>query len=164
MCPPPVPPKIAPFAAGERVVAGERLTLTCTVSRGDEPLSLTWLWDGSPLSPGGAHTGGLSVVNLNTFNSVLSIERVGQHHAGDYTCVAANAAAATRYTYTLTVHGTPPTPGTPLTPPPPSPSSFICVMTKFLTFVFLSSPILQFPLVLNLFRSKRVYRKACELV
>nr|XP_045594049.1 Down syndrome cell adhesion molecule-like protein Dscam2 isoform X1 [Procambarus clarkii] len=103
-----VPPKIAPFAAGERVVAGERLTLTCTVSRGDEPLSLTWLWDGSPLSSGGAHSGGLSVVNLNTFNSVLSIERVGQHHAGDYTCVAANAAAATRFTYTLTVH-VPPT-------------------------------------------------------
>lgn len=115
---PPVPPKISQFGAGERVVAGERLTLTCSVSRGDEPLSLTWLWDGDALTPGSAHTEGLSIANVNSFNSVLSIERVGQHHAGDYTCVATNAAASTRSTSTLTVHGTHPARHACLLPPP----------------------------------------------
>lgn len=99
-------------------MAGERLTLTCSVSRGDEPLSLTWLWDGDTLTPGSAHTEGLSIANVNTFNSVLSIERVGQHHAGDYTCVATNAAASTRSTSTLTVHGTHPARHACLLPPP----------------------------------------------
>lgn len=99
-------------------MAGERLTLTCSVSRGDEPLSLKWLWDGDPLSPGSAHTEGLSIANVNTFNSVLSIEQVGEHHAGDYTCVATNAAASTRSTSTLTVHGTHPSRHACLLPPP----------------------------------------------
>ncbi|KAK4309499.1 hypothetical protein Pmani_018885 [Petrolisthes manimaculis] len=101
-----VPPKISPISVGERVQAGERVTLTCTVSLGDEPLSITWLWHGTPIGSSNTNPGGLSVVNLNSFNSVLSIELVGPQHAGDFTCLATNAAAATRYTYTLTVHGT----------------------------------------------------------
>lgn len=133
---------------GERVQAGERVTLTCTVSLGDEPLSITWLWHGTPIGSGTTNPGGMSVVNLNSYNSVLSIELVGPQHAGDFTCVATNAAAATRYTYTLTVHGTAPIPN---------------FHHPFLTLLF-CLPLLQFPLALNLFRSKRVCRKACELV
>ncbi|XP_063599525.1 hemicentin-2-like [Penaeus indicus] len=101
---PSVPPKIAPFAAREWVVAGERLTLTCTVSRGDEPLSLSWLWDGAPLPPGPSRAGALKVLILNAFNSVLTVEQVEQRHAGVYTCVAANAAAEARLSFSLTVH------------------------------------------------------------
>ncbi|XP_042868394.1 Down syndrome cell adhesion molecule-like protein Dscam2 [Penaeus japonicus] len=101
---PSVPPKIAPFAAREWVVAGERVTLTCTVSRGDEPLSLSWLWDGAPLPPGPSRGGALKVLMLNAFNSVLTVEQVEQRHAGVYTCVAANAAAEARLSFSLTVH------------------------------------------------------------
>lgn len=141
------------------MVAGERLTLTCTVSRGDEPLSLSWLWDGAPLPPGPSRAGALKVLILNAFNSVLTVEQVEQRHAGVYTCVAANAAAEARLSFSLTVHGTVPScPWLDLLPQP-----FICVMTEFLTFVFYLPP-LQFPLVFNLLSFKRVCRKACERV
>ncbi|XP_068242209.1 cell adhesion molecule Dscam2-like [Palaemon carinicauda] len=113
-----VPPKLSPFVANGLVNAGERVTITCTVSRGDEPLSFQWLWDGSPLplggggvvgGGGGGHGGsGLTVMTMNAFSSVLSIESVQRHHGGDYTCVVTNAAASASITYTLTVH-VPPT-------------------------------------------------------
>ena len=101
-----MPPKIAEFASTDSVVAGERKTLTCTVSKGDIPLTLVWLKNGIRLPVSGGTDDGINVLSLNTFNSVLTIERVEFHHSAEYTCTATNAAASTSLTQRLEVNGT----------------------------------------------------------
>ena len=102
----PVPPRIALVATSEGVDAGDRVTLTCTVSKGDSPLSIVWYRDGNPLPRHGSPSDDINIVSLNTYNSVLGIERVGVGHRGDYSCRAENAAGTDSLTYSLIVNGT----------------------------------------------------------
>lgn len=100
----PVPPKISPFTADRDLHLGERTTLTCSVTRGDLPLSITWLKDGRSMGPSERVT----VTNMDQFNSILMIESLSPDHNGNYSCVARNVAAEVSHTQRLVVHGNPP--------------------------------------------------------
>ena len=100
-----VGPSNSSFPSHESVSEGDRKTLTCTVSKGDTPLTLTWLKNGQPLNLGDSVTNHMTVMNLNPFNSVLSFEKVLEHHAAKYTCKASNLAASTELSFTLKVDG-----------------------------------------------------------
>lgn len=99
---PAVFPKIKPFTFGDTpVFAGQSAQVACSVSEGDSPLELSWTFDG-PLDVFGL---GVSVVNIGTKTSLLSIDNTDSVHRGNYTCRVTNRAGRASYTAGLNVHG-----------------------------------------------------------
>ncbi len=91
-----------PFTFGTEVMnEGSFAQLTCVVTEGDEPLSISWSFHGHNL------TSGLGIVtnNLGARVSALMIKSVGHRHMGTFTCIAANAAGKTSYSAELRVNG-----------------------------------------------------------
>lgn len=78
-----------------------RTRTVCGVSSGDQPLVVSWLKDGQPLTP----SLGVNVSALDPYSSLLSISSLDSRHSGDFTCVASNPAAEVRYTAKLQVKG-----------------------------------------------------------
>ncbi|XP_015430998.1 PREDICTED: Down syndrome cell adhesion molecule-like protein Dscam2 [Dufourea novaeangliae] len=95
-----VPPKISPFTTDRDFQLAERTTLTCSVTRGDLPLSISWLKDGRSMGPSER----VSVTNVDQYNSILMIESLSPDHNGNYSCVARNLAAEVSHTQRLVVH------------------------------------------------------------
>lgn len=118
----PVPPKISPFTADRDLHLGERTTLTCSVTRGDLPLSITWLKDGRSMGPSERVT----VTNMDQYNSILMIESLSPDHNGNYSCVARNVAAEVSHTQRLVVHGNPPLGPLQFARRPPDSPTFAC--------------------------------------
>ncbi|KAL1457022.1 hypothetical protein WDU94_001699 [Cyamophila willieti] len=91
-----VPPHIGPFTFGE-LMEGVRTQVSCVVQSGDLPLSLQWYRNGLAISQPDIF------IKSDQYASILSIERVTRNHAGNYTCVATNAAKSTQATAQLVV-------------------------------------------------------------
>ncbi|XP_023247792.1 Down syndrome cell adhesion molecule-like protein Dscam2 [Copidosoma floridanum] len=109
-----VPPKISPFTADQELHLAERTTLTCSVTRGDLPLTIFWLKDGRTLSSSDRVT----ITNVDQYNSILMIESLSPDHNANYSCSAANLAGQVSHTQRIVVHGNSATPTTtPLGPP-----------------------------------------------
>lgn len=96
-----MPPRILPFNQDHHLSEGNRLTLTCVVTEGDLPLSITWYKDGVKLE-GREHA---TQHSWGDFNSHLGIAHVLPHHAGNYTCRATNRAASDHQTAAIYVNG-----------------------------------------------------------
>jgi hypothetical protein len=96
-----VPPKISPFSSERTLQLGERASLTCSLTKGDGPLTVNWLKDGRPLDP----KQGLAVQQVDQFNIILLIESLSPDHNGNYSCVARNPAAEVALTQRLVVNG-----------------------------------------------------------
>ncbi len=80
---------------------GEFAQLVCIVSKGDEPLTITWALKGDDVSS----EPGLSTTTLGTRTSMLTIQSVGYRHSGTYTCTAKNRAGTASQTAELKVNG-----------------------------------------------------------
>ncbi|XP_036142523.1 Down syndrome cell adhesion molecule-like protein Dscam2 isoform X34 [Monomorium pharaonis] len=97
-----VAPQILPFAFGDEPASwGELVSVTCSVTKGDQPIEITWTFNGTPID---SHDTDIVVGSTNRKNSVLSIESVAARHAGDYTCTASNRVGATTHTAHLAVN------------------------------------------------------------
>ena len=97
-----VPPKIVPFSfQDEQLVEGLLVRVSCVVSRGDLPLTITWLKDGLPIPSELL----ISTRVFDEYSSVLSIDPVSSKHNGNYTCVARNHAASAFHTAELKIQG-----------------------------------------------------------
>ena len=95
-------PQIVPFSFGRDVVdQGDFAQLTCVVSRGDKPLSITWSLKGDIISSDPT----LTTTMLGTQASMLVISSVDYHHSGVYTCRAENAAGIISHSAELLVNG-----------------------------------------------------------
>lgn len=81
---------------------GETVTATCTILKGDQPILIEWALNGEPIS----HDFSDITVATSKRVSLLTIDAVTASHAGEYTCVAGNAAGGTSYSASLTVNGT----------------------------------------------------------
>lgn len=81
---------------------GDTVTATCTMLKGDPPIQIEWALNGEPIS----HD--YSDISIATSRrvSLLTIDAVTASHAGEYTCMASNAAGGTSFTATLAVNGT----------------------------------------------------------
>uniref|UniRef100_T1JHX4 Ig-like domain-containing protein n=1 Tax=Strigamia maritima TaxID=126957 RepID=T1JHX4_STRMM len=73
--------------------------VSCVVSRGDLPLSISWLKDDQNLTPELA----ISIRKFDEYSSVMSIDPVTIKHAGNYTCTARNHAGVSAHTTQLIV-------------------------------------------------------------
>ena len=91
-----------PFSFGfETIDQGRFAQLTCVISHGDMPLSITWSLKGDIVSSGPT----LTTTMLGTQASMLVISSVDYHHSGVYTCRAENPAGVTTYSTELKVNG-----------------------------------------------------------
>lgn len=124
-----VPPKLGPFVSDRTLHLGERATLTCSVIKGDLPLTISWLKDGKPVDP--KHR--LSINQVDQFNSILLIESLSPEHNGNYSCQARNPAAGVFQTQRLVVNGNAPK-------YPPFSSFAIFNLFTFFQFLPLSNP------------------------
>uniref|UniRef100_A0A182N231 Ig-like domain-containing protein n=1 Tax=Anopheles dirus TaxID=7168 RepID=A0A182N231_9DIPT len=97
-----VPPKLNPFHSSILSLnVGDRASITCSVIKGDIPLTITWRKDGRPIDP----TQRMSVTQVDQYNSILLIENLSADHTGNYSCVVRNTAAETEGHQSLLVNG-----------------------------------------------------------
>lgn len=96
-----VPPKVSPFYAADTLHVGDRASLTCSVTKGDLPLSIGWRKDGRAVEPAQL----LSVTQVDQYTSILLIESLSPDHNGNYSCVVRNLAAEVAHTHQLVVNG-----------------------------------------------------------
>jgi len=95
-------PQIAPFTFGDETLnAGELASATCSITKGDTPITLAWFFNNTEIVSGDE----VVVSKIGRKISTLSIESVHAIHMGEYTCVAKNAAGATNFTTFLHVKG-----------------------------------------------------------
>ncbi|XP_025152773.1 Down syndrome cell adhesion molecule-like protein Dscam2 isoform X24 [Harpegnathos saltator] len=97
-----VAPQILPFAFGDEPASwGELVSVTCSVAKGDQPIEITWAFNGTTID---SRDSDVVVASTNRKNSVLTIESVAARHAGDYTCTASNRVGTTTHTAHLAVN------------------------------------------------------------
>ena len=75
--------------------------MTCVITRGDQPLSITWSLKGDIINSDPT----LTTTMLGTQASMLVITAVDYHHSGVYTCRAENAAGVSTHSAELRVNG-----------------------------------------------------------
>lgn len=97
-----VPPKITPFEfSTEAHTMGAVAQLTCMVSQGDAPLSISWTFHGQTVT---SHMG-ITTARFGERISMLSLEDIMSGHSGEYTCWARNEAGEDSYSAVLSVQG-----------------------------------------------------------
>ena len=95
-------PEIIPFSFGKKSVnQGDFAQLTCVVTRGDMPMSITWSLKGDIISSDPT----LTTTMIGQQTSLLIISSVDYLHSGTYTCRAENAAGISTYSAELRVNG-----------------------------------------------------------
>ena len=91
-----------PFSFGsDSINEGEIAQLICFVSKGDEPLTISWYLKGDTLSSDPS----ISTTMIGTRTSMLMINNVGYRHSGTYSCRATNHADSVSQTAELKVNG-----------------------------------------------------------
>ena len=94
-------PAIVPFSFGSDTIdQGRFAQLTCVISHGDRPLSITWSLKGDIVSDDT-----MTTTMLGTQASMLVIQSVDYQHSGTYTCRAENPAGITTHSAELKVNG-----------------------------------------------------------
>lgn len=101
MCVLAVPPKVSPFYAEDTLHVGDRASLTCSVTKGDLPLTISWQKDGRTVEPAQM----VSITQVDQYTSILLIESLSPDHNGNYSCVVRNLAAEVAHTHQLVVNG-----------------------------------------------------------
>jgi hypothetical protein len=75
---------IEPFIVPASVHSGQRLSITCTVTRGDPPLIIKWLYDNQIIQEDGSAANSLvKVYHLTDYSSTLLFESVKKSHRGN---------------------------------------------------------------------------------
>lgn len=99
---PTVPPKLNPFQSTVlQLNVGDRASLTCSVIKGDLPLTITWRKDNRNIDAS-QH---ISIKQVDHYNSILVIENLGPDHTGNFTCSVRNSAAEVEIAQSLLVNG-----------------------------------------------------------
>lgn len=81
-------------------------SISCAVSKGDQPLNITWVFNGEIVSK--RNELGIVLTNVNRKTSILNIDSVNGIHRGTYYCVATNPAGSVNHSAILEVNGTGP--------------------------------------------------------
>ena len=81
--------------------AGASAQVLCIVTKGDQPLTITWSFHGSSITS----DLGISTMPTGAMGSLLMIPSVDHKHRGNYTCKASNTAGVRIQTVALRVNG-----------------------------------------------------------
>ena len=102
------PPRIVPFSFdGRSLNEGDYAQVSCVVSSGDLPLSISWSLKSSSSSMNGSVSPNDQILTapMGDRASFLSISSVGHSHSGIYTCTARNKAGMASHSAELKVNG-----------------------------------------------------------
>lgn len=100
-----MPPQILPFEFGDEPAnAGDMASISCALSKGDQPLNISWVLNGQVIPKNNDMGIVLTVINKKT--SILNIDSVSGIHRGTYLCVATNMAGSVNHSAVLEVNGT----------------------------------------------------------
>ena len=82
---------------------GDFAQVTCSISKGDEPLKVSWSLKGDVVSSDPS----LTTTMIGKRTSILIIDSVGYRHSGVYTCTchASNKAGSVSFSTELRVNG-----------------------------------------------------------
>lgn len=95
-------PVLVPFEFGEEPYDMlSTTTASCTVTKGDSPIYIDWLFNGMKISS----NDGIVITKSGPKMSILYIESVQPRHAGNYTCSAHNKAGFVEHSSELRVIG-----------------------------------------------------------
>jgi len=93
---------VVPIGFGQTIFdEGSFVQASCMVTKGDEPLKITWSFHGARINS----EPGISTQNLGARTSILMIASVNHKHNGNYTCKVSNAAGSVSSTTHLRVNG-----------------------------------------------------------
>lgn len=93
---------MSPFTFGDDPFeANEFVTVTCSVIKGDLPITIAWLFNNESL----AASEEISISQSGKRTSNLAIDSVKGHHAGTYSCIGQNAAGYDVHSSNLIVNG-----------------------------------------------------------
>lgn len=91
-----------PFSFGaESFEEGQSVSVQCSVSSGDLPLNIMWLFDNDPIQ----QSNDIITSNFGHRASALSIEPLSRKHVGNYTCLAVNDFGKSFHTAQLIING-----------------------------------------------------------
>lgn len=97
-----VPPKLNPFQSTVlQLNVGDRASLTCSVIKGDLPITITWRKD-NRIIDASQH---ISIKQVDHYNSILVIDNLGPDHTSNYSCKVRNSAAEVEISQSLLVNG-----------------------------------------------------------
>ena len=96
------PPMVLPLSFGADIMdEGAFAQVSCIVSKGDQPLQISWSFHGGHISS----NLGIITTPIGNQGSMLLISSVKHDHRGNYTCTAKNDAGVRSQTVTLNVNG-----------------------------------------------------------
>lgn len=75
--------------------------VSCIVTKGDQPLTISWSFHGADISS----NLGITIMPMGLMGSALMITSVDHKHRGTYTCKASNTAGETTQSVELRVNG-----------------------------------------------------------
>lgn len=100
-----VPPQILPFEFGDEPAnAGDMASISCALSKGDQPLNISWVLNGQVIPKN--NDMGIVLTAINKKTLILNIDSVSGIHRGTYLCVATNLAGSVNHSAILEVNGT----------------------------------------------------------
>ena len=99
-------PEIGSISFSKEVMnEGDFAQISCIVTSGDQPLTISWSFHGTDGEAGEGVDKGISTTNLGSRMSMLVIDNVRHHHQGQYTCQAKNGAGSRESSAELKVNG-----------------------------------------------------------
>lgn len=97
-----VHPQLLPLDFGEESFnAGDPVSLTCSLHKGDLPINLSWLHNNISIG----YKEGIIISKVGQRNSMMTIDSVSYEHGGIYTCIAENKAGIATSSAKLNVNG-----------------------------------------------------------
>ncbi|XP_037555304.2 titin [Dermacentor silvarum] len=97
------PPMIMPISLANNIALGEKILLTCAVTRGTAPFEIRWTHEGRPVT----NTKNKYAASVTSNIATLTIEKVTAEDVGNYTCSASNDVGRDTVTATLMVEEAP---------------------------------------------------------
>lgn len=101
-------PTIIPFTFGEEELNfDESVTATCSITKGDVPITIWWTFnqDGDNVGQNLTTNDGILVTRNTQKVSMLAIDAVKARHRGNYTCFAQNKGGVTHHSAYLAING-----------------------------------------------------------
>lgn len=83
---------------------GEQISATCSVLKGDNPIEIQWSLNNRIINEN--DNPDIMITKSGRKVSLLVIDSVKAHHAGEYTCIASNLAGSSSHSALLSVNGT----------------------------------------------------------
>ena len=94
-------PEILPFSFPDEVEEGQLLQVICTVTKGDDPVTLQWYKDDTPVTSSSKFL----INSVTSRMSLLVLSDVGMEHSGKYSCIVFNPVGQMERSAILRVKG-----------------------------------------------------------